>query len=136
MRELLAQLPPAVLADAVQVFDELVSNACRHRAAPRRCQVSLHRGRARLRIEVDDAGPGAPWLRTADGGQLWERKEIIGCQKQPSTCMDRERWETLGDVGNLRKRCADFMTDKTYPSVDLHRGVPPPSTNCSRAATG
>lgn len=25
----------------------------------------------------------------------------------------------LGNAGDLRKRCADFMTDKAYPTVDL-----------------
>ncbi|WP_162958251.1 ATP-binding protein [Nocardia yunnanensis] len=67
VRELLAGLPPVVLADVVQVFDELASNACRHGGAPRRCRVSLHPQRARVRIEVDDTGPGMPRLRAPDG---------------------------------------------------------------------
>ncbi|WP_067823885.1 ATP-binding protein [Nocardia inohanensis] len=66
VRELLGQLPAVALADAIQVFDELVSNACRHGLAPRRCRVSL-REHARVRIEVDDTGPDTPHLRTPDG---------------------------------------------------------------------
>lgn len=67
VRELPAELPPVVGADVVQVFDKLVGSARRHGPAPRRCRVSLRRDRARVRIEVDDTGPGAPRLRAPDG---------------------------------------------------------------------
>jgi anti-sigma regulatory factor (Ser/Thr protein kinase) len=66
MRELLAPLSGVVLADAIQVFDELVSNAVRHGQGPRRCRVSQRRDRQLVRIEVDDTGPGDPYLRTPD----------------------------------------------------------------------
>ncbi|WP_194837254.1 ATP-binding protein [Nocardia sp. XZ_19_369] len=64
VRELLAALQGELLEDAVQVFDELASNAHRHGQPPRRARVSLRR--RRLRIEVDDTGPGRPHPRTPD----------------------------------------------------------------------
>ncbi|MEU7629594.1 ATP-binding protein [Nocardia sp. NPDC049220] len=66
VRELLTPLPGVVVADAIQVFDELVSNARRHGLAPCRCRISLRAHRARLRIEVDDTGPDDPHLRIPD----------------------------------------------------------------------
>ncbi|MEV0334106.1 ATP-binding protein [Nocardia sp. NPDC050717] len=65
VRELLGELPPTVVADVVQVMDELVSNACRHGAAPRRCRVRLYP--RQVRVEVDDTGPGTPRPRAPQG---------------------------------------------------------------------
>lgn len=47
VRELLAPLPPVAIADAIQVLDELVSNARRHGQAPCRCRLSLRADQAR-----------------------------------------------------------------------------------------
>lgn len=66
VQELLAgchgELPTA---DAVQIADELASNALRHGSAPRTCTITLSAG-PRLRIEVADASPIDPRVRPAD----------------------------------------------------------------------
>ncbi|WP_405138731.1 ATP-binding protein [Nocardia sp. NBC_01388] len=67
MRTLLAPLPEMAVADAIQVFDELATNARRHGRAPRRARVSLPADCSLLRIEVDDTGPGDPRPRPPDG---------------------------------------------------------------------
>ncbi|PWV76184.1 ATP-binding protein [Nocardia neocaledoniensis] len=65
VRELLEDLPPTVVADVVQVMDELTSNARLHGAAPRRCRVRLRP--QRVRVEVDDTDPGRPRPRAPQG---------------------------------------------------------------------
>jgi hypothetical protein len=66
VRAMLADRSGIVVDDAVLVADELVSNALRHGQAPRSCRLTmLHRGR-RLRIEVEDASPQMPKIRTPD----------------------------------------------------------------------
>jgi anti-sigma regulatory factor (Ser/Thr protein kinase) len=52
--------------DAVLVADELVSNAQQHGLPPRKIHLGFTGGRERLRIEVDDASPAEPALRTPD----------------------------------------------------------------------
>jgi hypothetical protein len=52
--------------DAVLVAEELVSNAHRHGDAPRVCRLTLLGQGRRLRIEVDDASPTQPRMRTPD----------------------------------------------------------------------
>lgn len=52
--------------DAVLVADELVSNAQQHGLPPRKISLGFTGGRERLRIEVDDASPETPALRTPD----------------------------------------------------------------------
>lgn len=52
--------------DAVLVADELVSNARQHGLPPRKIHLGFTRNRERLRIEVDDASPEQPALRTPD----------------------------------------------------------------------
>lgn len=66
MRELLTGSEGIVVDDAVLVADELVSNAHRHGRAPRRCRLTLVDGGRSVRIEVDDASPAQPRLRTPD----------------------------------------------------------------------
>ncbi|MBB5915184.1 two-component sensor histidine kinase [Nocardia transvalensis] len=51
--------------DAVQVTDELVTNALRHGLPPRTCAVTLSHG-PRLRVEVSDTSPEAPRFRAPD----------------------------------------------------------------------
>lgn len=65
VRELLGERAGIAVEDTVQVTDELVSNACRHGEPPRTLRLSLTPG-GRLRIEVDDASPEQPMVRTAD----------------------------------------------------------------------
>jgi two-component sensor histidine kinase len=66
VRDLLTGRAGVVVDDAVLVADELVSNAHRHGTAPRVCRLGLiHQGRC-LRIEVDDASPHEPKIRTPD----------------------------------------------------------------------
>ncbi|WP_133849221.1 ATP-binding protein [Labedaea rhizosphaerae] len=55
-----------VVDDAVLVADELVSNAHKHGRAPRACRLTMVDQSRRLRIEVDDASPDQPRLRTPD----------------------------------------------------------------------
>ncbi|NKX86979.1 ATP-binding protein [Nocardia coubleae] len=66
VREFLAPLPETSAADTIQVFDELASNARRHGLPPRRARLSLDHVRDRVRIEVDDTGPGEPHPRAPD----------------------------------------------------------------------
>ncbi len=66
VRGLLGGHVGVVVDDAVQVVDELVSNAVRHGRAPRRCRLALLDEGRRLRIEVDDAAPEQPRFRQPD----------------------------------------------------------------------
>jgi two-component sensor histidine kinase len=66
VRGLLSGRSGVLVDDAVQVVDELVSNASRHGHAPRRCRIELLDDGRRLRIEVDDAAPGLPRPRPPD----------------------------------------------------------------------
>jgi two-component sensor histidine kinase len=54
------------IEDAVQVTDELASNACRHGAAPRICRLTMLEHASRLLIEIDDSSPSEPHARVAD----------------------------------------------------------------------
>lgn len=66
VRSVLTGRTGVMVEDAVLVADELVSNAHRHGDAPRICRLGLRdRGRC-LRIEVDDASPDQPRMRTPD----------------------------------------------------------------------
>lgn len=66
VRDLLTGRAGVVVDDALLVADELASNAHRHGMAPRVCRlVLLDQGRC-LRIEVDDASPYQPLIRTPD----------------------------------------------------------------------
>ena len=68
-QDLLAGLAPDSLADAVQVLDELVSNALCHGARPVR--VRLARDAGHVRVEVTDASrhPARPRRPDLDGGR-------------------------------------------------------------------
>ncbi|MEU4596847.1 ATP-binding protein [Nocardia sp. NPDC023988] len=66
VRDFLAPLPETAVADTIQVFDELASNARRHGLPPRSARISLNHVRDRVRIEVDDTGPGEPHPRAPD----------------------------------------------------------------------
>jgi anti-sigma regulatory factor (Ser/Thr protein kinase) len=52
--------------DAVLVTEELVTNAQRHGLSPRACRLALTDHGRCLRIEVDDASPAIPRIRTPD----------------------------------------------------------------------
>ncbi|MEV0110245.1 ATP-binding protein [Nocardia sp. NPDC050799] len=56
VRHLVGRCPGIEVCDAVQVSDELVSNACCHARSPRACRLMVD-GRGGFRIEVDDASP-------------------------------------------------------------------------------
>ena len=66
VRALLSGRSGVLVDDAVQVVDELVSNATRHGDAPRRFRIALLDAGRRLRIEVDDAAPELPRRRQPD----------------------------------------------------------------------
>ncbi|WP_195098971.1 ATP-binding protein [Nocardia blacklockiae] len=59
------RVPGLPVADAIQVADELVSNALRHGLPPRTCTVTLS-PEPRLLIEVTDSSPDLPHIRPAD----------------------------------------------------------------------
>lgn len=67
VRDLLNRRNELMVKDAVLVTDELVSNARQHGDAPRHCRVRLLESENYLRIEVDDASPEHPRIRTPDG---------------------------------------------------------------------
>ncbi|GAB2644637.1 ATP-binding protein [Nocardia goodfellowii] len=71
VRTLLAPDTGVLVEDAVLVVDEMVANALEHGSAPWRCRLTVRADPARLRVEVDDSGPGEPRLRTpdVDGGR-------------------------------------------------------------------
>lgn len=66
VRDVLTGRTGVLVEDAVLVADELVSNAHRHGEAPRTCRLGLLDQGRRLRIEVDDASPAQPRMRTPD----------------------------------------------------------------------
>ncbi|MFI9402049.1 ATP-binding protein [Nocardia sp. NPDC052316] len=66
VRTLLAPDVSVVVEDAVLVTDEMVGNAREHARPPRRCRLTVSAGSGRLRIEVDDGGPGDPHVRDPD----------------------------------------------------------------------
>ncbi|MEV3959666.1 ATP-binding protein [Nocardia sp. NPDC050193] len=73
VRRLVRECAGIEVCDAVQVSDELVSNACRHARSPRTCRLMAER-RGWFRIEVDDASPTPARIRRPDqtGGRgLW-----------------------------------------------------------------
>ncbi|MGW0002343.1 ATP-binding protein [Nocardia grenadensis] len=65
VRGLVGRCAGVELCDAVQVSDELVSNACRHARSPRACRLMVD-DRGRFRIEVDDASPTPARVRRPD----------------------------------------------------------------------
>jgi hypothetical protein len=66
VRDVLAGHAGITVDDAVLVADELVTNALRHGEVPRLCRLALIGHGRCLRIEVDDASPREPKLRTPD----------------------------------------------------------------------
>jgi hypothetical protein len=66
VRGLLTGRTGLMIEDAVLVADELVTNAHRHGDAPRHCRLALLERAGLLRIEVDDASPTPPRIRTPD----------------------------------------------------------------------
>jgi anti-sigma regulatory factor (Ser/Thr protein kinase) len=66
VRDLLAAYRGIPVDDAVLVVDELVSNAHQHGQAPRACRLAFSGEGRHLRVEVDDASPDQPRIRTAD----------------------------------------------------------------------
>jgi two-component sensor histidine kinase len=68
VRDHLRDLLPAddiMICDAIQVADELVSNALRHGLAPRTCRVTVQPD-LYFHIEVEDAAPRQPRIRRPD----------------------------------------------------------------------
>ncbi|MGW4094890.1 ATP-binding protein, partial [Nocardia sp. NPDC004750] len=65
VRRLLAPLAGIGVEDAVQVCDELASNAVVHARAPRGCRLMVA-GHGCLRVEVDDASPAPARIRRPD----------------------------------------------------------------------
>jgi anti-sigma regulatory factor (Ser/Thr protein kinase) len=66
LRDLLSERDDLMVDDAILVADELATNAIRHGQAPRQCRLMLTEQGRRLRIEVDDAAPTQPRMRTPD----------------------------------------------------------------------
>jgi anti-sigma regulatory factor (Ser/Thr protein kinase) len=66
VRELLAGRTGLAVEDAVLVTDELVSNAYRHGLPPRTVRITARDAWQRLLIEVTDASPAQPMLRSPD----------------------------------------------------------------------
>jgi anti-sigma regulatory factor (Ser/Thr protein kinase) len=66
VRDLLASYRGIPVDDAVLVVDELVSNAHQHGQSPRACRLAFSGQGRYLRVEVDDASPQQPRIRTAD----------------------------------------------------------------------
>ncbi|WP_218718054.1 ATP-binding protein [Nocardia sp. MH4] len=66
VRRLLTQCAGVGVEDAVQVCDELASNAVRHSAPERSCRLIVA-GPARFRVEVDDSSATRPRIRRPDG---------------------------------------------------------------------
>jgi two-component sensor histidine kinase len=112
IRSMLAGRADLLVADAVQVTDELVSNAVRHGEPPRRLRVILSHGGRRLRMEVEDASPLEPMprmpdrtgglgivlvhrLATAWGVQRHDRRKTVWAE------MDLTRYASSGQPAHL-----------------------------------
>ncbi|WP_454194960.1 ATP-binding protein [Nocardia sp. Marseille-Q1738] len=65
VRRLLEHVAGIEVEDAVQVCDELASNAVLHARAPRGCRLIVA-GHGRFRVEVDDASPAQAQIRRPD----------------------------------------------------------------------
>ncbi|MGW4720054.1 ATP-binding protein [Nocardia sp. NPDC004260] len=65
VRRLLTPLAGIGVEDAVQVCDELASNAVVHARAPRGCRLMVT-GHGWLRVEVEDASPAPARIRRPD----------------------------------------------------------------------
>lgn len=65
VRHLIGRGTGIEVCDAVQVSDELVSNACCHARSPRTCRLMVD-GRGGFRVEVDDASPAPARVRRPD----------------------------------------------------------------------
>ncbi|MBF6196307.1 ATP-binding protein [Nocardia implantans] len=66
VRRLLAPLAGIGVEDAVQVCDELASNAVVHARAPRGCRLTVAGHGGWLRVEVEDASPAPARMRRPD----------------------------------------------------------------------
>lgn len=66
VREMIAGRSGLAVDDAVQVTDELVTNAYRHGLPPRTVRLTMLEGGRRLLIEVSDASTTQPMLRSPD----------------------------------------------------------------------
>ncbi|MBF6469931.1 ATP-binding protein [Nocardia beijingensis] len=66
VRRLLTPLAGIGVEDAVQVCDELASNAVVHARAPRGCRLMVVDRGDWLRVEVDDASPAPARIRRPD----------------------------------------------------------------------
>jgi hypothetical protein len=66
VRAMLSGRYGVLVEDAVQVVDELASNARQHGHPPRACRLLLTNGGRCLRVEVDDTAPELPRLRPPD----------------------------------------------------------------------
>lgn len=65
VRRLVGRCAGIEVSDAVQVSDELVSNACRHARSPRTCRLLVDE-HDRFRIEVHDSSPAPARIRRPD----------------------------------------------------------------------
>ncbi|WP_327149097.1 ATP-binding protein [Nocardia sp. NBC_01329] len=65
VRRLMSGCAGIEVCDAVQVSDELVSNARRHARSPHICRLMVD-GHSWFRIEVNDASPVSPRIRRPD----------------------------------------------------------------------
>ncbi|MBF6074272.1 ATP-binding protein [Nocardia beijingensis] len=66
VRRLLTSLSGIAVEDAVQVCDELASNAVVHARAPRGCRLTVAGHGGWLRVEVEDASPAPARIRRPD----------------------------------------------------------------------
>ncbi|MDL4813941.1 sensor histidine kinase [Actinomadura opuntiae] len=70
------ELPEGVALSAYRIVQEAVTNVVKH-AAPARCRVLVEAGGGRVRIEVDDDGPGERVLPGAPGHGLIGMRERV-----------------------------------------------------------